>query len=236
MQTLSNVFRGTTIRTIIEDDGSIRFVASDIADILGYRDAANMTRLLDEDEKGTHIMSTLGGEQQITTINESGLYHAVLKSRKAEARAFRKWVTSDLLPTIRKNGEYTKADLEKANAKLADLEAENRRLRGHLNGASLPPIKQDDFVEAIVTNDPHRLVRDGLTDRGHAALSLEYEATLGMQDLPLALVTEMSNLLCGFDVPRKVIDKAARKQGTGYTYIFRVDHKSGEQRVLRKSI
>lgn len=57
-----------------------------------------------------------------------------------------------------------------------------------------------------------------------------------MQDLPLALVTEVSNLLCGFDVPRKVIDKAARKQGTGYTYIFRVDRKSGEQRVLRKSI
>lgn len=47
MQTLSNVFRGTTIRTIIEDDGSIRFVASDIADILGYRDASNMARVTD---------------------------------------------------------------------------------------------------------------------------------------------------------------------------------------------
>ena len=241
MQTLSNVFRGTTIRTIIKDDGELWFVASDIAKALSFRNAKDMTRMLNDDEADTHIVrirSENGVEQnrEVITISESGLYHAIFNSRKAEAQAFRKWVTSDLLPTIRKNGEYTKADLEKANARLADLEAENRRLRGHLNGASLPPVKQEDFVEAIITNDPHRLVRDGLTDRGRADLSSAYEATLSMQDLPLALVTEMSNLLCGFDVPRKVIDKAARKQGTGYTYIFQVDRKSGEQRVLRKTI
>lgn len=237
MQTLSNVFHGTTIRTVIEDDGSIFFSAKDVCNVLGY---ANDAQAIQKNCKAKGVSSrdtlTPGGSQEMTYINEPNLYRLIIRSRKKEAEAFEAWVFEDLLPTIRKNGEYTKADLEKANARLADLEAEVRRLRGHLNGASLPPIKQDDFVEAIVTNDPHRLVRDGLTDRGHAALSSAYEATIGMQDLPLSLVTEMSNPLCGFDVPRKVIDKAARKQGTGYTYIFRVDRKSGEQRVLRRTI
>lgn len=87
------------IRVVIRD-GEPWFVASDIAD------APNMSRILDDDEKGTHIVSTLGGNQEITIISESGLYHAVLKSRKPQAKAFRKWVTSEVLPAIRKTGRY----------------------------------------------------------------------------------------------------------------------------------
>ena len=92
---------------VIVIDGNPWFVASDVAAALEYRDAANMTRFLDDDDKGTHNVSTPSGNQQMTIINESGLYSAILKSRKPEAKKFKKWVTSEVLPTIRKTGSYT---------------------------------------------------------------------------------------------------------------------------------
>lgn len=68
-----------------------------------------MTRHLDEDEKGLSIVQTLGGSQELLVINESGLYSAILRSRKAEAKRFKKWVTSVVLPAIRKHGRYEDA-------------------------------------------------------------------------------------------------------------------------------
>lgn len=87
-------------------DGEPWFVASDVADALAYRNAPDMTRNLDDDEKGTQIVRTPGGEQEMTVINESGLYACILKSRKPEAKKFKKWVTSEVLPAIRKTGRY----------------------------------------------------------------------------------------------------------------------------------
>lgn len=82
------------------------FIASEIACVFGYRDTNKLSRILDDDEKDTHNVGTLGGVQIKTIINESGLYHAALKSRKPEAQKFRKWVTSEVLPAIRKTGTY----------------------------------------------------------------------------------------------------------------------------------
>ena len=91
---------------VINKDGEAWFIASEVAAMLGYRDSYNMTRILDNDEKGTHNVSTLGGNQDVSVINESGFYHAAFKSRKPEVKPFRKWVTSEVLPTIRKTGGY----------------------------------------------------------------------------------------------------------------------------------
>ena len=68
-------------------------MAKDVAEILGYSATYEMTKRLDKDEKGTAICSTPGGPQEVTIINESGLYHAVLGSKKPEAVRFRRWVT-----------------------------------------------------------------------------------------------------------------------------------------------
>ena len=99
-------FHSTEVRTI-DRDGQVWFVADDIAKALTYRTAHDMTRVLDEDERDTHIMRTLGGDQQVTIISESGLYHALLKSRKPEARPFRRWVTAKVLPAIRRSGSFS---------------------------------------------------------------------------------------------------------------------------------
>lgn len=98
-------FRSTEVRTLVLD-GEAWFVASDVAKALAYTHAPHMLRVLDEDEKGVRIVDTLGGPQELGVISESGLYHAVLKSRKPEAKPFRKWVTSEVLPAIRKTGQY----------------------------------------------------------------------------------------------------------------------------------
>ncbi|MFK4380189.1 anti-repressor protein [Bacillus sp. RC218] len=93
------------VRTVTQGE-DVWFVAKDVSDVLEYRDTHNMVRFLDEDEKDTHQVSTPGGSQMMKVINESGLYSAILKSKKPQAKAFKKWVTSEVLPSIRKHGAY----------------------------------------------------------------------------------------------------------------------------------
>jgi prophage antirepressor-like protein len=85
----------------------IWFVATDIARVLEYRSAADMVRILDDDEKLIRTVSVSGQGRKTNLINESGLYHAIIKSRKEEAKIFRKWVTATVLPAIRKTGTFT---------------------------------------------------------------------------------------------------------------------------------
>ncbi|MDR1661250.1 MAG: Bro-N domain-containing protein [Azoarcus sp.] len=103
-------FNSHAVRVVLKDEQPW-FIASDIAEALEYRNAPDMTRVLDDDEKGTQIVRTLGGDQEVTIISESGMYHAVLKSRKPAAKAFRRWVTGEVLPTIRKTGRYESSSL-----------------------------------------------------------------------------------------------------------------------------
>lgn len=94
------------VRIVVTND-AIWFVAKDVVTLLEYSDLHNMTRFLDEDNKSTHNMSGHEGNQELTIINESGLYVAILKSRNSKAaKKFKKWVISEVLPTIRKKGVY----------------------------------------------------------------------------------------------------------------------------------
>lgn len=93
------------IRSVMVD-GEPYFVAKDVCEVLGlskYRDAFSR---LDEDERASIKVDTLGGPQDMVAVNESGLYTLVFQSRKPEAKAFRKWVTKEVLPNIRKHGFY----------------------------------------------------------------------------------------------------------------------------------
>lgn len=98
-------FENSSVRTL-GDAISPLFVAADLAAILGYGSTKDATRILDDDEKQTVSIATNGGKQAMTAVTESGLYAMILKSRRPEAKRFRKWVTSEVLPAIRKNGYY----------------------------------------------------------------------------------------------------------------------------------
>jgi anti-repressor protein len=82
------------------------FVAADVARTLGYRDAANAVRVLKDDERGTHQMSTLSGQQEYVIISEPGFYRLVMRSNRPEADTFQRWVTGEVLPSIRRTGSY----------------------------------------------------------------------------------------------------------------------------------
>ena len=90
------------VRTVIRN-GEPWFVAKDICDILELTNPTVAIESLDDDERSKYF---LGRQGEVNIVNESGLYALVFKSRKPEAKAFRKWVTSDVLPTIRKTGRY----------------------------------------------------------------------------------------------------------------------------------
>lgn len=100
------VFESKQVRAVMVEGGDPWFIAADVADALGYLTTKDMTRFLDADEKDGQIVPTLGGPQEMTIINESGLYSAILKSRKPEAKRFKRWVTGEVLPSIRKTGSY----------------------------------------------------------------------------------------------------------------------------------
>lgn len=99
-------YKAQEVRTVTMN-GEPYFVAKDIADILEIRDAFNATMHLDDDEKGTAKVSTPGGIQDMTVINEAGLYTLLMRSNKDEAKPFRRWVTHEVLPQIRKTGSYS---------------------------------------------------------------------------------------------------------------------------------
>lgn len=96
------------VRTV-EKDGNIWFVGKDVAEALGYARTADAVKAhIDADDKGVCDLPTPGGRQETTIINESGLYSLVLSSKLPSAKAFKRWITSEVIPSIRKTGSYNK--------------------------------------------------------------------------------------------------------------------------------
>lgn len=99
-------FESLTVRAI-EIDGNPWFVAKDVCEVLDYKNPRQaISTHLDDDERGVQIMDTPSGDQEINIISESGLYTLIIRSNKPQAKPFRKWVTSEVLPAIRKTGGY----------------------------------------------------------------------------------------------------------------------------------
>ncbi|MBB4268152.1 BRO-N domain-containing protein [Roseospira visakhapatnamensis] len=94
---------------VITRDGDPWFVLADVCAVLEISKHRDAAARLDADERGSVIVDTLGGPQEVGTVNESGLYVLIMTSRKPAARRFRKWVTAEVLPAIRKTGRYEAA-------------------------------------------------------------------------------------------------------------------------------
>ena len=98
-------FHGQAVRTV-DVHGEPWFVARDVCAVLGINNPRQAASYLDHDEKGVITSDTPGGPQDLATVSEAGLYSLILRSRKPEAKAFKRWVTHDVLPEIRKRGQY----------------------------------------------------------------------------------------------------------------------------------
>ncbi len=99
-------YNGNEVRTV-QKDGEPWWVLKDVCEVLGIGQAIRVAERLEEDEVSqTHLTDALGRRQATYIINESGLYNVILRSDKPEAKPFRKWVTSEVLPSIRRHGAY----------------------------------------------------------------------------------------------------------------------------------
>ena len=129
-------YNGNKVRTV-QKDGEPWWVLKDVCEILGLGSPHKVFERLDEDEKGRNLIPTLGGGQEMTVINESGLYNVILRSDKPGAKRFKRWVTSEVLPAIRKTGGYItretseqiRLEAQKARADAMLLNAKNRAFR-----------------------------------------------------------------------------------------------------------
>ena len=102
-------FEGHDVRIEVGDNGEILLVAADICDVLGIADTSQAVGRLDDDERGTCKVRTRGGVQELLAVTESGFYTLTIRSNKPQAKPFRRWVTHEVLPQIRKTGRYESA-------------------------------------------------------------------------------------------------------------------------------
>jgi len=118
------------VRTV-SIDGEPWFVAKDVCEILalkGNKGSDNL-RSLHEDERASIKVDTLGGAQDMVAVNESGLYALIFKSRKPEAQAFRRWVTGEVLPAIRREGVYRMLELDRVRVAEIQKDLEEAKAR-----------------------------------------------------------------------------------------------------------
>ncbi|XEQ93699.1 hypothetical protein SCACP_25960 [Sporomusa carbonis] len=109
-------YEGKEVRTV-EKNSEVWWVLKDVCNALEIGNSRMVADRLDDDEKGVSITDTPGGKQELTVISESGLYNVILLSRKPEAKKFKRWVTHEVLPSIRKYGAYmTQATIDRVLA------------------------------------------------------------------------------------------------------------------------
>ena len=141
------------IRTLQKDDQTW-WVLTDVCKVLELSNSRMVAERLDDDEKDVSQIDTLGGTQKMTIINEPGLYSVILRSDKPEAKAFKRWVTHEVLPAIRRNGAYSKSDERYEIAKLIATCDNSNAVNGILAlygySAKLPHKFIDDSVSAYL--------------------------------------------------------------------------------------
>lgn len=180
------------ILRVIDRDGEPWFVAKDLCRILDLENVARTVSRLDEDERGVTTVNTPGGNQEMTIVSESGLYALIFTSRKPEAKRFRKWVTSEVLPSIRRTGRYEGAPPRAHPAPRADMQdmpardrdfwlaatrearilAGPRAARRLWDKSPLPPIPDPDVEDCTDFGEDDEIIRfftECVTVTGHAA-------------------------------------------------------------------
>ena len=147
------------LRVVKDDNSEPWFVAKDVCDALCLGRQHDSTRYLDVDEKGEGLVDTPSGKQTMVVINEPGFYKLIMKSRKPEAKAFQRWVTHEVLPSIRKKGGYIAAAADETPEQImarAVLLAQDTIARQKAQIEELKP--KALFADAVAASDGTCLV------------------------------------------------------------------------------
>lgn len=165
-------YQNNKVRTV-DVEGEAWFVLKDVCEILRM-DTTQLKKVadrLDEDEKGRTLITTPGGMQETWIVNESGLYHVILRSDKPEAAPFRRWVTNDVLPEIRKTGSYNAPQLTRSQLLATALIAAHEELE-----------EKDKQIE---TMKPKALFADAVSASGQSILVGEMAKLLSQNGIQM---------------------------------------------------
>lgn len=160
----------TNVRTLIIDEEPW-FVAKDVCDVLEITNVSQALSRLDDSEKDIYQIYTLMGEQSARIINESGLYSLIIRSDKPKAVEFRKWITGEVLPSIRKTGSY--ALVASKNSEIAELRDDMREIKGMMR----------QLIDIVTRNEPKIATHDLLVASDLLLTMRETGAILGFRDV-----------------------------------------------------
>ncbi|MDA8231314.1 MAG: BRO family protein [Magnetospirillum sp.] len=152
------VFEGAAVR-VIDRDGEPWFVGADVCRVLGYANTSQALGRLDPDEKGVYSTDTLGGAQEMTVVSEPGLYRLIFGSRKPVAERFKRWISHDVLPAIRKTGRYVARageapDIREVTRLLQEARRVNRAMAVDVANRLLPLVAVAGHVVPVIPGRP----------------------------------------------------------------------------------
>lgn len=219
------LFEDSKVRTVLIN-GEPWFVGKDVAGILGYSQTAKAIREhVDEEDKGVSVLDTPGGKQNMAIINESGLYSLILSSKLPTSKCFKRWVTNEVLPSIRRHGAYATPETiesilanpdngikllqalkdERSQKEQALLEASKEREARAIAEQKLSEAKPKlDYVDKILESKKTILTTHLATDYGCSAVAF-------------------NRMLCDKKIQRKLRDTYvlySQYQGHGWTHTF----------------
>ena len=168
-------FENEEVRTTLDEQGEAWFASGDVLNVLGYV-KGNQSRAIqtkvDEDDRSIMEMDTPSGKQNVSVINECGLYSLILSSKKPEARIFKKWVTHEVLPEIRKKGFYSRLEPEQLIPMLIEMQKDDPDYMNSFNKNSIRNEAKKQLREER-TPKAEAIVEKHLADRNSSACFTE---------------------------------------------------------------
>lgn len=191
------------VRSVLKD-GAPWFVAADVCKALELEKTNRALSRLDDDEKGAHSVSTPGGRQRMSIISESGLYSLILGSRKPEARAFKRWITHEVIPSIRKHGAYMTDSL------LDALEAHPEAVPEYLNRLRSENARNRELTRCLRLALPKAEYYDAFVDPADCTNIRTTAKELGVPEKQFTRYLEEKKYLFR-DKNRKLFPRAVKK-------------------------
>lgn len=181
-------FDGASVRVVVGQDGEPWFVASDVCRVLEIVDVGQALDRLDDDERGRCSVPTPGGTQAVRAVTESGLYSLILGSRKPEAKRFKRWVTHEVLPSIRRTGAYGERDMITA---LSDPSTLRTLLSSYAERVLALEAEADELRAEVEVAKPKASALDRIATRGRGSLCVT-DAAKALQVGPRTLFRWLS--------------------------------------------
>ncbi len=165
-------FEGNEIRSEKDKNGTIWFIAKDVLSILGIKNTSMAMRKLKKEEKKLISIYTLGGDQDLSAVTESGLYALIFQSRKKKAEEFRYWVTNEVLPNLRTDGAFSLKEIDPLDqlkmhvAVMEKQREEIKRLNSSLEAVAIEARQDDDTLTHVQISELDRLMNNKYKELG----------------------------------------------------------------------